>query len=155
MENGSIWLEVYLGTIKAVSLIGSIALSAALVFREYKKGLYISETTRTRKIGNDKLEELQKAHKLLLDDLMDAEAYSIHNGYFEKDNPERISRIKHTIKILSEEMEKGAEILPSKKIPSEIANLFPDMKNLPGLISKIKEIEKGDADLNESMKGTE
>lgn len=152
VENGSIWFELYVGTIKAVSVIGSITLSAALAFREYKKGLYIAESTRTRKIKNNRLEELQKAHKLLLDDLIDAEAYSINNTYFEKDSPERINRIKHAIKTLSEEMGKGAEILPSKKNPSEISNLFPDMKNLPALISKIKEIEKGDTDSNEPLK---
>lgn len=154
VENGSIWFELYLGTIKAVSVIGSITLSAALAFREYKKGLYIAESTRTRKIKNDRLQELQKAHKLLLDHLIDAEAYSISNSYFNEDVPERINRIKHAIKTLSEEMERGAEILPSKKVLAEIADLFPDMKNLPGLISKIKEIEDGDEDLNESLKQT-
>lgn len=90
-----------------------------------------------------------------MDDLIDAEAYSISNSYFKENIPERINRIKHAIKTLSEEMERGAEILPSKKVPAEIADLFPDMKNLPGLSSKIKEIEEGDADLNESLKETQ
>jgi hypothetical protein len=141
VENGSIWLEVYLGSIKAVSVIGSIALSAAIAFREYKKGLYISESTRTRKLTNDKLEALQNAHKLLLDDLIDSEAAYIDSKHFEKSDPERIERIKLSIKMLSEEMDKGAEIQPSKKIPQEIAIEFPDMKNLPMLTSKIKEIK--------------
>ncbi len=140
VENGSIWLEVSLGSIKAVSVVASITLSAALAFREYQKGLYIKESTRARKIKNDKAEALQAAYKLLLDDLIDSEAAFIESKYYEKEDPERIERIKLSIKMLSEQMQKGADILPSKKIPPEIASEFPDLKNLPMLTSKIKEI---------------
>lgn len=140
VENGSVWIEVFVGSIKAVSIIGAIAYSAALAFREIQKGLYISESRRTRKLDNDKIEYLQTAQKLLLDDLIDAEAHHINAEYFTKDNPERIARIKNVIGMLSEEMNKGAEVRPSLKASLDTTKLFPDMKNLLTMVSRIKEI---------------
>ena len=140
VENGSVWLEIFVGSIKAVSIIGAIAYSAALAFREIQKALYIAETRRTRKLQNDKIESLQAAHKLLLDDLIDAEASHINNEYFSKADPERLGRIRNIIGMLSEEMNKGAEVHPSLKASEETVKLFPDMKNLPSMVSRIKEI---------------
>jgi len=140
VESGSIWLEIFVGSVKAVSLIAAIAYSAALAYREIQKGLYISESRRTKKIENDQLEALQKAQQLLLNHLIEAEAQNINAEFFSNDSPERIERIKLAINILSVEIQKGAEVKPSLNAPSEISKLFPDFKNLLALVSRVKEI---------------
>ena len=140
VENGSIWVEIFVGSVKAVSIIGAIAYSAALAYREIQKGRYISETRRTKKIQNDQLEALVNAQKLLLDHLIDAEAQNINAEFFSSDNPERVERIKLSISLLSNEINKGAEIKPALNTAEEVAKFFTDFKNLLGLVSRIKEI---------------
>ena len=80
------------------------------------------------------------AQKILLDNLIEIEALSINDKYFDKDDPERIERIKLPIKMLGEEMNKGAEVHPSLSAPESTSKIFPDMKNLSILLSRVKEI---------------
>lgn len=140
VESGSIWLEIGVGTAKALALISSIAFSAALAYRELAKARYIDERRRTLKIKNDNLDDLKKAQKIMIDQLIETEAHNINSQHFSTENPERIERIKLALNLLSSEFSKGAEIHPGLNAPPEVSELFSDFKNLLGVNPNVKGI---------------
>lgn len=142
VENGSIWLDVYLGATAAVTLIGSLTWSAAVIFKKFKEGQLIEQHVKSLEIKNDSLEEIQEKQKLALDLMIEAEARSLYNENFEGDDNEQIERLKLSVKMLSNLIEKGAEIHPALNQPEKVSNLFPDMKKLNSLESRIKKIEE-------------
>jgi hypothetical protein len=141
VENGSIWLEVSLGTSLAVSAIGSLAWAAAVVYKKMQEGRLLAQAVIKQKISNGADADLANANKILLNYIIEAEAQHFCEENYSKIEPEQIERVKVTIKMLAEQMSKGAEIHPSISTPEEFSNLFPNMNNLIGLASKIKQIE--------------
>lgn len=143
VEAGSVWLKIYVGSTVAVSVIGSLAWSSAVVYKKYQEGKIIEEIVNQKKIENKQKQQYTEASKLLTDLLIEAEAENIYHTYYKNGeiNHEQIERIKGSIKMLSEELNKGAEVTPSLMAPEEVSNLFPDMKALPILESKVKKIE--------------
>jgi hypothetical protein len=142
VENGSIWLDVYLGSSAAVTLIGSLTWSAAVIFKKLKEGQLIEQHVRSLEIKNDSLKEIQEKQKQVLDLMIDAEAKSLYDENFNGDNNEQIGRLKLSVKMLSSLIEKGAEIHPALNQPEKVINLFPDMKNLNSIESRIKKLEE-------------
>ena len=142
VENGSIWLDVYLGSSAAVTLIGSLTWSAAVIFKKLKEGQLIEQHVRSLEIKNDSLKEIQEKQKQALDLMIDAEAKSLYNENFKGDNNEQIGRLKLSVKMLSSLIEKGAEIHPALNQPEKVTNLFPDMKKLNAIESRIKKLEE-------------
>jgi hypothetical protein len=141
VENGSIWLDVYLGSSAALTLVGGIAWSAAVVFKKLQEGRIIEEHVKSLKIKNESLREIKDAQKKAIDLMIDSEANQLYSENFKTDgNNEQIERLKHTIRLLSEQMEKGAEIHPALNAPEKVANLFPDMKHLELVESRIKKL---------------
>lgn len=142
VEPGSVWLKIYVRSTLAVSLIGSLAWSSAVVYKKIQEGKLIEEIVNQRKLENAQKQNAIDASKLLTDIMIEAEAEHLYHTYYENgeiDN-EQIERIKLSIKMLSEEIYKGAEINPALTAPEEVSNLFPDMKTLPSIQSKIKKI---------------
>ena len=74
--------------------------------------------------------------------MIEAEARALYNESFEGDDNEQIERLKLSIKMLSNLIEKGAEIHPALNQPEQVSNLFPDMKKLNSLESRIKKLEE-------------
>ncbi|TVZ47444.1 hypothetical protein [Olleya sp. Hel_I_94] len=142
VENGSIWLDVYLGSTAAVTLIGSLTWSAAVIYKKIKEGQLIEQHVKSLKIKNDSLKEIQEKQKQALDLMIEAEAQSLYNESFDGDNNEQIERLKLSVKMLSNLIEKGAEIHPALNQPEKVTNLFPDMKKLNSIESRIKKLEE-------------
>lgn len=144
IEPGSIWLKIYVGSSLAVSVIGSLAWSSAVVYKKYEEARIIEEIANRKKLENDHKKNVIEASKLITDLVVEAEAENIYKTYYKngETEPEQIERLKASIKMLSEEINKGAEISPSLMAPEEVSNLFPNMKSLPTIESKIKKIEK-------------
>lgn len=141
VENGSIWLDVYLGSASALTLVGSLAWSAAVVFKKIQEGRIIEEHVRSLKIKNESLKEIKEAQKQAIDLMIDSEANQLYSENFTTEgNNEQVERLKHTIRLLSEQMEKGAEIHPALNTPEKVANLFPDLKHLELVESRIKKL---------------
>jgi len=69
------------------------------------------------------------------------EAKYVYEQHFKEEDCEKIERIKLAITQFTELITKGVEIQPSLLVPENVNNLFPDMKNLPSIVSKIKQIE--------------
>ena len=141
VENGSIWLDIYLGSAPALALVGGLAWSAAVVYKKIQEGRIIEEHVKSLKIKNESLKEIKDAQKKAIDLMIDAEANQLYSENFKvPDNHEQIERLKHSIKLLSEQIDKGAEIHPALNTPETVTNLFPDMKHLELLESRIKKL---------------
>ncbi|MFC1226672.1 hypothetical protein ACFE6N_22905 [Pedobacter sp. BG31] len=141
VENGSIWLEVALGTTLAVAAIGSLAWAAAVVYKKFQEGRMLSQTVNAKKIQNKTKQDLGAALKVMLDYVVESEAQHFCEEHYREADPEKVERVKFTIRELMGEMDKGAEVHPALSAPENVKNLFPDMNNLIGLASKIKQIE--------------
>lgn len=143
VEPGSNWYKVFVKTSAAVSLLGSLMWAGAVIYKKVQEGKVMEEYARERKLKNDHKEKLIESHKIILDMTIEAEAENLYKSYYENgefDN-EKIERLKLALKTLTEEIGKGAEINPALTAPEHVSNLFPDMKLLPMVESKIKKIE--------------
>lgn len=141
VENGSIWIDVYLGSAAAVALIGGLSWAAAVVFKKFQEGKIIEEHVKSLGIKNESIKEIQIKQKDALDLLIDAEANNLYNENFTGENNEQIERLKNSIKLLSQLIDKGAEIHPALNQPENVKNLFPKMELIKTIESKIKRIE--------------
>ncbi len=139
VENGSIWFNVLVG-VSALPVVAALAWSAAVVYKKIQEGHLMAHYVKNLKIKNDALEEMQKAQKAEIDLVIKAEAEFIDSSYFKNAAPENIERLKKSITTFAELIGKGAEIHPAIASPENVSNLFPDLKNLIGLESKIKKI---------------
>ena len=140
VENGSIWFDIYVGSAIAVTLIGGLAWAAAVIFKKIQEGRIIVEHVKSLKVKSESLKEIKDKQKEALTMLIDAEAQNLYNENFEGADSEQIERLKHSIKLLADLIDKGAEIHPALNQPEKVTNLFPDMKNLLSLESKIKKL---------------
>jgi hypothetical protein len=139
VENGSIWFNVFVG-VTAVSVVASLAWAAAVIYKKIQEGKLLAQQVRSLNVKNESLEDILKAQKAETELMINAEASHINSEFFQNDTPENLERIKNSIKIFSELIDKGAEIHPALIAPEHVSNLFPDTKNLLGLESKIKRI---------------
>lgn len=140
VENGSIWLDVYLGSTAAVSLIGGLAWASAVIYKKIQEGKLITEHVKSLKIKNESLKEIQEKQKDALNLMIDAEAKNLYNENFDGDNNEQIERLKNLIRLLSNLIEQGAEVHPALNQPENVKNLFPKMNQLQSVESKIKKL---------------
>jgi hypothetical protein len=139
VENGSIWFNVFVGA-TAVSVVASLAWAAAVVYKKMQEGKLLAQQVRGLKVKNESLEDILKAQKSETEFMINAEAAHINSEFFQAQAAENLERIKNSIKIFSELIDKGAEIHPALVAPEQVSNLFPDIKNLIGLESRIKKI---------------
>ena len=139
VENGSIWLNVLVGT-TAVSVIASLVWSGAVIYKKILEGKLLEQQIRSLKVKNDSLEDILKAQKAETDLLIIAESEHVNSEFFTENTPENLEKIKNSITIFAELISKGAEIQPALVAPENVSNLFPDPTNLIGLESKIKRL---------------
>ena len=139
VENGSIWLNVFVGT-TAVSVVASLAWSAAVIYKKVQEGKLLEQQIRGLKVKNESLEDILKAQKAETALMIQAEAEYINSQHFKENNPENIERIKNSISTFADLIGKGAEIQPAIIAPETVANLFPDSTNVLNIESKIKKL---------------
>lgn len=139
VENGSIWLNVLVGT-TAVTVIASLVWSAAVIYKKIQEGKLLEEQVRGLRVKNESLEDILKAQKAETSLMIQAEAEHVNSEHFKINAPENIEKIKNSISIFAELIGKGAEIHPALVAPENVSNLFPDPTKLIGLESKIKRL---------------
>lgn len=140
VENGSIWIDVYLGSAAAVSLIGGLAWASSVIYKKINEGRIIEQHVTSLKIKNDSLKEIQEKQKKALDLMIEAEAKNLYSDNFEGNDNEQIERLKMSIKMLSDLIDRGAEIHPALNQPESVKNLFPKSKELELIESRIKKL---------------
>lgn len=141
VENGSIWLNVFLGTASAVATVAALVWAGAVVYKKITEGRMMEESLRGIKIKNDSLQDVRDGMKASIENLVEAEAKFINSEHFKSDEPENLERIKNGITTMADLISKGAEVHPALMAPEQVSNLFPDPTKLIGLESKIKRIE--------------
>jgi hypothetical protein len=142
-DNGTLWIDVFVGSLKAVTVISSIAWSAAVICKKYQEVRIFKEYVESLKIKTESMKDLLSAQKEMTKALIEAEAINIYDKNYDKTNKnEQVSRLAYAITTLAELMQKGAEIHPSLNAPETIGNLFPDMSKLDQIQSQIKQIEQ-------------
>ncbi|MGL5572496.1 hypothetical protein [Cetobacterium sp.] len=143
-DNGSLWIDIMLGTTAAVHVFGAIIWGASYCMKEYKKLKLIELDYERNNIAVANLEMIRTMNENLMKMYLEKEAENILQNHYEisgKEDPEFLSRMKNTIKEFSELIEKGAEVHPALEVANEIKHEFPDFKNLEFIESKIKQIE--------------
>jgi len=139
VENGSIWLNVFVGT-TAVSVVASLAWSASVIYKKVQEGKLLEQQVRGLKVKNDSLEDILKAQKAETALMIQSEAEHINSEHFKVNIPENIERIKNSISTFADLIGKGAEIQPALVAPENVANLFPNPTNILNIESKIKKL---------------
>lgn len=143
VENGSIWVNVFVKTPTAIAFIASLTWASAVIYKKLKEVDVMEQHIRTLTIKNDTLEDLQKGNKALINQLVELEANHLQEEYFPGKDNEKLERIKNSINLFSDLLFKGAEVHPAIDAPEEVSNLFPDATNLIGIESKVKRITDG------------
>lgn len=146
-ENGSLWFEIFLGTQLAFSLLAGMAWSAAVVRKKIIEGKIFVETGITMKLKNESINDMKEAQKLLLDQLVEAETNALltHNSLVDA-TPDFTNRLRHSIRMLADLIDRGTEIHPSLTAPEEVKNLLPKYDQLDKIISRIEMLGPGDAE---------
>lgn len=133
IEPGSIWIEISLGTVLAVKLIGKVAWSAAVVAKKRQEGKYFEQVVREKTIQNDVKEHAAAAFKTLVDITVQVEAKGIEDEFYKTKDPERLNRIKNSVNELADMIMIGTEVHSSLTASESVSNLFPNMKDLPSI----------------------
>ena len=142
VENGSIWINVFVKTPLALSFVAGLVWSSAVIYKKLKEVDVMEQHIRTLEIKNETLVDLQSNNKKLLNQMVELEASHIQKEFFPESNPEKLKRIKHSINLLSELIFKGAEVQPSIDAPESVSNLFPEAKNMLRIESKVNRCRK-------------
>lgn len=147
-EKGSLWLEILLGTAAAATVVSHVVKSAAIAYRRILENRMITAQIEGLEAKAESMQDIRDGLKKSLDMLVDAEARQLYDQFYrgnadEQADNEQIERLKHSVESLAELMNKGAEVQPGLLMPPEVKQSFPDMKNLPALVSSIKAIGQG------------
>lgn len=144
VKNGSIWFDVALGTAKAIVLIGSMAWAAAVIYKKILEGRIMHEQLRLMAVKTETIKDIKNAQKTSLGQLIALETKHIIDENYTTADPEQIERVKNSIRLLADIMEKGTEIHPAINTPENVANLFPNPSNILSVASRVKELGSGD-----------
>ncbi|MEO5996324.1 MAG: hypothetical protein ABIN89_06340 [Chitinophagaceae bacterium] len=142
VENGSVWWEVLLGNASAVGVVAGIAKIALLIHTEYWRYVFNRQTSESNKIEIEKKKELQAAHSLILDHLVQTAIKELDKEFFKNPEPERLSRIMVSVNSLSALMAEGAIIQPALSNSKEIINLFPKTPSISDFLPTVKNIDE-------------
>lgn len=151
-ENGSLWIDLLVGSASGVLLIGGITWAAACAFKKYQEGKLIEKASEGMGIKNEVLQSLSDGVSSAIEALIEAEAIRLNEKHSKgKGDPETIGRLKHCIKETFEMIKEGTEIHPALMAPEEVKNVFPNLSetlNLPG-IQKLLKAHAEDKDKDE------
>jgi len=144
VESGSIWIDIFVGSLLAVRLIGQLTWSAAVVYKKIQEGRIVEKFVNALNVKNDSLEDMRQKQKDQLALLVELEANHLYDDNFDssKKDSEQIERLKNSIKLLAELIDKGAEVHPSLNVPEQVSNLFPKMENILTIESQIKKLSQ-------------
>ena len=139
VDVGSIWLSFVIGGAAIATVLNMVAalVDKALIIRSH----YLTtkeqvEKVRCLKLGNDMIERMQKDFETVGDKLIETNSEELCNQYDIK-APEDIERMKNSLNLLTNWMNKGMEIYASIKSPDEVKCVFPPIETQLLSIDKI------------------
>jgi hypothetical protein len=140
---GSLWIVISVGSVLAVKLIGGIVWAAAVIRKKKMEFKTFERHVKCLEIKTESLEDLKDAQKKQLELSLEAEADNLVTQYYKSGNTEKRERVKYSIKLIADLMDKGVEIHPALNASKEIGNLFPDFGNIALIESRIQELGTG------------
>lgn len=141
-DQGSVILYVALGTIAAVKLVAGICWSAAVIKKKNAEANMFIEHAKTLELKNEALDAIVEAQKIQLKNIAEAEATALANGMLNHNDPETIGRLKLSMDIIANMIDKGAKIIPMTK-NEDIQKSFPNYNALDLIESSIRQIQSG------------
>jgi len=142
-QPGSLWLDIYLGSAAAITLVGGMIWSAAVIRKKQAEVKILEKIVDSMEIKNQMLDGIRKGVDDHIQMVVESEAVNLaaHN-FDESENREQIECLKMGIKDLAGLIEKGAEVHPALTAPEDVKNLFPDYTKLELIESKQKLISE-------------
>ncbi|MCH8127143.1 hypothetical protein IIC38_14495 [candidate division KSB1 bacterium] len=137
----SFWIELMLGSQAALVLLGSIAWSSSVIYKKLNEAMIIGQHVKSLKIKNDSLEDIKQGQKILIEQLLELESKNVLKKHYPNGDNEQTERIKLSIKSFAKLIQQGSEIHPALNAPEDVANLFPDFKQLDSVESKVKKLK--------------
>ena len=130
-DRGTNWVEIYVGSLAAVSLIGAIV---RLIYDFRLKNVDIAtrrEVFRSIKLENDLAAAAEKALEAELNALVETgAAHAAKVGGIPDSNHDLRERIKFVVAELGLLVSRGARIVPSLSAPEEQQSEFPEAKQI-------------------------
>lgn len=137
-ENGSLWIDLLIGSVAGVVLIGGITSVAASAYKKWQEGVLIRKTSESLGIKNEVLKSLNDQISFAIETLIQAEAKRLDEKHSKKGDPETIQRLQYAIRQIFEMIKEGTEVHPALMAPENVKNAFPDMADILGLPSSQK-----------------
>jgi len=140
---GSLWIIMTVGSVTAVKLIGGLVWAAAVVRKKKMEFKTFEQHVKCLEIKTESIVDLKDAQKKQLEISLEAEAGNLVSQFFRGENAEKTERVKYSIKLISDLMDKGVEIHPALNASKAIENMFPDYSNIRLIESRIQELGTG------------
>ena len=140
---GSLWIIISVGSILAVKLIGGIVWAAAVIRKKKMEFKTFEQHIKHLEIKSESMEDLKYAQKKQLEVSLEAEADNLVAQFYKGGNAEKTERVKYSIKLISDLMDKGVEIHPALNASNEVGNMYPDYTNIRLIESRIHELGTG------------
>lgn len=140
---GSLWIILTVGSVMAAKLIGGLVWAAAVIRRKKMEFKTFEQHVKGLEIKNESMVDLKDAQKKQLEVSLEAEAGNLVSQFYKSGNAEKIERVKYSIKLISDLMDKGVEVHPSLIASNEVGSMFPDYGNIRLIESRIKELGSG------------
>jgi len=139
-EYGSYWINLTLGSLLAVQILGSVTWSAAYISTQINKQKEQELYLRQMEARTEMIEEMQKTHKEYLNRLIDKEVKHISKEHFDNEDNQRDKKIKNTVKLFADIILRGGEFQPSLISSQDIKDSYPDFNLIETIESKVKQL---------------
>ena len=140
---GSLWIAISVGSVVAVKLIGGIVWAAAVIRRKKMDFKTFEQHIKSLEIKSESMEDLKEAQKKQLEISLQAEAQNLATQFYKGNDGEKAERIKYSIKLISDLMDKGVQIHPALDASKDVESLFPDYNNIAFIESRVQELGSG------------
>jgi len=140
---GSLWIILTVGSVMAVKLIGGLVWAAAVIRKKKMEFKTFEQHVKRLKIKTESMADLKDAQKKQLEESLEAEADNLVAQFYKNGNTEKTERVKYSIKLISDLMDKGVEIHPALSASKEVGKMFPDFSNIRLIESRIQELGSG------------
>lgn len=141
VDVGSVWFTFLVGGVAAAATLRLIAelVDKALVIRShYLTTREQEEFIRSRHLGNELLENAMDLHKRMAKEMIEKLSEELATEH-DISEPEEISRLKNSIQLMADWMNKGMEIYAAIQAPEEAKAVFPpvEKQTLPEGVLKL------------------
>ncbi len=140
---GSLWIIMTVGSVTAVKLIGGLVWAAAVIRKKIMDFRTFEQHAKCLEIKTESMVDLRDAQKNQLEVSLEAEASNLVSQFYRGGNAEKTERVKYSIKLISNLMDKGVEIHPALNASKAVGNMFPDYSNIRLIESRIQKLGTG------------